>query len=336
MRRFRFGLTSISGFVLMMAAPAAIAGNCGTYGTQNCDPGVVYNSAGAPHFDPLQVNVRQPLQGLRSVNIRTAPSVSITRLYGQSTLASVGDSPSGFTGGCHPTTTQYCRQDVGTPVNVSFNRPQFQAPIIAAPAPIVSPVITPTVRFGGGYNPAAAVPRQYGENIFTPGIAHIPTSYVDRSPVTAERLLSSGLTQSYHAGSSYIAAPTSYSHSSHAHAGVSHQSVHTENAVSSVDASGGYWEQVSGPTLFGNTLATQVVCRRQAPVQKVEVQRVEVQRQIVRPVITVPTPVPVYCEPTEVTNRYGNAVGGFQVPTPQFHGVQQPLNYGQPQGRWTY
>ena len=339
MRRFSLGLTSISAVVLMVAAPSAVAGNCGVSGGLDCNPGVVYNPAGAPSFDPLTVNVRQPLQGLRSVNIHTAPSVNITRLYGQNTLASVSDRPSGFTGGCHPTTTQYCRSNVGTPVNVSLNRPQVQAPVYQAPvysAPVVSPVIRPTVRFSQGYNPAAALPRQYGENIFTPGIVHAPTSYIDRAPETAERLLASGVTRSYNQTSFVSASP---------YAGGSVQlstpvgsTVSSTNPTTPVDASGGYWEQVSGPTLFGDTLATQVVCRRQAPQQTVQVQSVPVQQQIVRPVIGVPTPVPVYCESTNVSNRYG-----FAGITPSAHGQHAPVQhlhaapqgYGQ-QGRWTY
>lgn len=342
MRRFRLGLISASSLVLVVAAPAAVAGNCGVSGAQNCNPGVVYNSAGAPSFDPLTVNVRQPLAGLRSVNIHTAPTVSITRLYGQNTLASVSDRPSGFTGGCHPTTTQYCRSNVGTPVSVSLNRPQVQAPVYQAPvyrapvsAPIISPVVTSNVRYGQGYNPAAAIPRQYGENIFTPGIVHAPTSYIDRAPETAERLLASGVTRSYNHTSYVSASP---------YAGGSVQlstpmvsAVSTTNPTTPVDASGGYWEQVSGPTLFGDTLATQVVCRRQAPQSTVQVQSAPVQQQIVRPIISVPTPVPVHCEPTNVSSRYGFA--GVSAQPDLQHGPVQPPVYAMPhgqQGRWTY
>ena len=323
MRRFHYGLTTVSSLVFMMSAPAAFAGNCGVYGGQNCNPGVVYNGSGAPVVDPLTINVRQPLGDLRSVNIHTAPTVSITRLYGQQTLASVGDNPNGFRGGCHPSTTSYCRQDVGTPVNVTLNRPVTQ-PVIAAPivTPRVAPIVQPTVRFGGGYNPTAHLPRQYGENTFTPGIAHVPTSYVDRNPATAARLLASGVTQSYNT--------LSYSHAS-PYAGSSVQitspvshSVSASGPTTPVDANGGYWEQVSGPTLFGDTLATQVICRRQAPVQQVQ----HVQQQVVRPIVAVPTPVPVYCEPSQVKNRYGVAVQPANPAGFNFNGA--------PQGRWTY
>jgi len=52
MRKFRLGLTSLSGLVFVLAVPSAFAGNCGQFGGQNCDPGVVYNSAGVAIADP--------------------------------------------------------------------------------------------------------------------------------------------------------------------------------------------------------------------------------------------------------------------------------------------
>ena len=307
MRRFQYGLTAVSSFVFVMSAPAAVAGNCNAYSGQNCNPGVVYNGGSGQYFDPLTVNIKQPLEELRSVKIHTAPKVSITRIYGQQTLASVGDNPSGFKGGCNPTTTQYCRQSVATPVNVSIN----QAPRVSHVSQ-VSPIVRPTVRIGGGYNPAASHSRQYGEYTFTPGTAYLPTSHVNRNPAAAAQLLASGLTRSYNSrsystsSSVQIAQPLSHS-------------VSRSGPISSIDATGGYWEQVSGPTLFGDTLATQVVCRRQAPVQPVPLRT-----QVVRPVIGVPTPVPVQCQPIKSANRYGTVV---------------PLSghySGTPQGRWVY
>ena len=320
MRNFRLGLTSISSLVFVLSAPSALAGNCGSFSGPNCDAGVVYNNAGAAIVDPLHVNIAQPLSGARSVHIRTAPSVSITRLYGQQhALAGIKDAPSGFAGvnSCTPTTTQYCRQPVSAvaarPVQIQA-APQFiAAPVVAAPI-VAAPIVQQSVRVGSGYNPAAFAPRQYGEDVFTPGIAHVPTSYVDRSPHTAERLLQSGTTRTAShrtfnpVQAAPIAAPVAHSFASH-----STVTSHVASPVTAhvptgkttpVDANGGYWEEVSGPTLFGDTLATRVVCRRQAPVQQVEVQTQQVYTQVVRPVVHVPTPYPVYCEPTEVKSRY--------------------------------
>ena len=50
---------------------------------------------------------------------------------------------------------------------------------------------------------------------------------------------------------------------------------------SNVAADGTYWEKVSGPTAFGDTVATSVICKRQ------------VQQRVVRPVVGVPVPVRV-------------------------------------------
>ena len=72
---------------------------------------------------------------------------------------------------------------------------------------------------------------------------------------------------------------------------------------SSVAPDGTYWEKVSGPTHFGSTAATQVICKRQLP------------RQTVRPVIGVPTPVPVAvqhgCQNVSLpAGRYGQNAPG--------------------------
>jgi hypothetical protein len=72
---------------------------------------------------------------------------------------------------------------------------------------------------------------------------------------------------------------------------------------STVAGDGTYWEKVSGPTSFGNTLATSVICKRKLPTQ------------VVNPVIGVPTPVPVPvpqgCETVKVPGgRYGTSAPG--------------------------
>jgi len=75
---------------------------------------------------------------------------------------------------------------------------------------------------------------------------------------------------------------------------------------SSVGHDGTYWEKVSGPTSFGNTVATSVICKRKLPTQ------------VVNPVIGVPTPVPVPvqqgCETVKVPGgRYGQSAPGRWV-----------------------
>ena len=50
---------------------------------------------------------------------------------------------------------------------------------------------------------------------------------------------------------------------------------------SNIGADGSYWEKVSGPTAFGDTIATSVICKRKLPTK------------VVNPVVGVPVPVPV-------------------------------------------
>jgi len=80
--------------------------------------------------------------------------------------------------------------------------------------------------------------------------------------------------------------------------------------ASNVGADGTYWEKVSGMTAFGNTIATQVICKRKLPTQTVN------------PVVNVPYPVPTAvptCGPLPHNAHLGHNIG-----------------YGAPQGRWTY
>ncbi len=305
MRLNRSIMAVIGGMSVIAGASPAFAGHCGVgIAPQLCGTSVVVNQGAAPRFDPMTVNITQPMGHLRSVKFNRAPNVSIMRVHGMGPTAGLQDAPSGFTNGCHPTSTQYCRQSVGRPVSVTFNQPQ-PAPFIATPAP--APVIS------------NAVPRQYGDNTLTPGIAHIPTSIVDRSSANAQAVLNSGRTvrQSTQLG------------------GIAPQQRMVTSSASSringpVASDGSYWEQVSGPTMFGNTLATKVVCKRQAPRPVLNAVRV------VRPIVGVryPVPVPVPVQAGCVQAPFGQAPSfprfGGTFAGPQLAGG---LHGGQA-GRW--
>jgi len=340
-------LLAVSGLGLITAAAPAVAGGCG-YGVNasNCQLGTTVSSGPAATFDPMSVNINQPMGYLRSINYRRAPNVSITRIHGMMPSADVTDFPSAFTNGCHPTSTAYCRTDQGTPVDVTFNAPQpapvFSAPSYSAPtfsapsysAPSYSaPVISAprTVAIGGGYDPSKFIPRVYGDNTLTPGIAHVPTSFVDRSPINAANALAAAGYGSNSYGSMNLSSmpSTSYSASSIITSPVSSVSSPTISSASSnpttpVDSTGGYWEQVSGLTMFGDTVATSVVCRRQAPAPQPQV-------RVVRPVVgvpqAVPTPVPYFVDvPVKVRGGHipagcrpaGAPFMGGPAPRPQF------------------
>jgi len=375
---------------LTATAMPAMAGGCGFGGNPYaCNAGTQVQSWGTPQLAPTTVNIMPPMGHLKSVNYTRSPNVSITRLHGMAPTAALTDFPSGFTGGCLPSSTQYCRSNAGTPINMSLNAaPQMQAPVIAAPftasslsvaapaqsfnftAPLPAPRI---VAIGGGYDPSKFAPRVYGENNITPGIVHAPTSFIDRDPTRAAMALQrasysnySTSTMSPYAGASVqlggstVMGGTSFGTSSTLSTGTA------GTPYTGVDASGGYWEKVSGVTRFGDTIATQVICRRQAPQPKAQVQ----QQRVVRPVIGVPVPVPTPvpytvnvpvagvqgCIPAPVHGgiaRYGFSGQGRVMPVgyaglrgPQFRGygghhvqpkapivpVPRPLT----SGRWTY
>jgi hypothetical protein len=278
----------------------------------------------------MTIRNENPMGHLRTVNFQRAPNVSITRVHGLQSTASLSDAPSGFTGGCHPTSTSYCRQQVGRPVHVELAAP---APVFQAPA---APV---TVRTGGGYDASKFTPRTYGDASLVPGIAYVPTSKVVRDPAAAQQVLDSGQTRPQdivvpgtgtapHLGMVGHRAPVQQNFGGSQFSGVTQ----TQGLVlaptrvgpsfgqpstpvlqrtgplagsfaSPIANDGTYWEKVSGPTRFGNTTATTVICKRQA------------QQRVVRPVVGVPVPVPVAvqqgCQQVRLpAGRYGQNAPG--------------------------
>ena len=313
----------------IMAAPAFAGGNCNG---GNCAVPVQVMPGYAPEFGPMTIRNENPMGHLRSVNFQRAPNVSIMRVHGLAPTAGLADAPSGFTGGCHPSSTSYCRQEAGRPVQVELNTaaPVFQAPVYQAPAQPQS------VHIGGGYDASKFTPRTYGDASLVPGIAYLPTSKVVRDPAAAQHVLDSGRTrpqdvvvpgtgtaphlgmvrQQVSYGSQLRApgltntqglflAPTRVG-PSFGQPGVPllQQSGPLAGSYgSSVANDGSYWEKVSGPTAFGSTVATQVICKRQLP------------RRVVNPVVGVPVPVPVpvqqECRTAPVSNaRYVQNVPG--------------------------
>ena len=370
------GLAAVSSLSLIGFSTPALAGGCG-YGIPAAQCGMSVNviPSTQPVFGPMTINTRHPMGHLRSVQFNRAPNVSIMRVHSMGPSAGLSDAPSGFTGGCFPTSTNYCRTDVGTPIRVDMApvaAPYVAPPVMSAPiyqAPVISrPLRTWT---GQGYDPSKFAPRQYGDNTFTPGIAYVPTSYVDRNPAHADMALNSGravpqplanggvaprpfpmmsrgygitlpdtMAQMPAMGSqgygitlpdtmaqmpamgrqsygitlpdTYVQGPAMGRYSAPMMGGQATTPVLTQNGTyaSNVGADGTYWEKTSGPTMFGNTMATQVICKRKLPTR------------VVNPVVNVPYAVPT------------------PVPTcgPAPHNVHPGHNarYGAPQGRWTY
>ena len=349
-------LAALSGLSLAVISTPALAGGCGFGPGASCNVGVKVLPSTPPSFGPMTISHDNPMGHLRTINFQRSPHTSITRIHGMAPTASLADAPSGFTNGCHPTSTQYCRANAGTPVAVQMQQPVMSAPIVSAPvasAPVIS-APAPTMRTwtAQGYDPAKFQSRQYGENTFTPGIAHIPTSIVDRSPVNAQAVLNSGRTvaQPVVSASNYnftnasavtlpdtMAPMASYTAQSYS-GSTTPVSVGNDTYASNVAPDGTYWEKTSGVTVMGSTVATQVICKRQLP------------RQVVNPVVNVPVPVPtrvvnpVIGVPVAVPTPVSVPVAPVCRPAPQmrplhhvgFNGHNQG-RYGAAQGsRWVY
>lgn len=306
---------------VVLAAPAFAGGNCGG---GNCAVPVQLMPSYQPEFGPMTVRTENPMGHLRSVNFQRAPNVSIMRVHGMAPTAGLSDAPSGFTGGCHPTSTTYCRQDAGRPVQVEMSAP---APVYT-PAPVVTAPAEPrVVRIGGGYDPSKFAPRTYGDASLVPGIAYLPTSKVVRDPAAAQQVLDSGQTRPQdvvvpgtgtapHMGMVAHRAPQMVQHMPRMAAPIMAPQMYAPGLMptqglrlaptrmgpsfgqpsapvlqqsgpmagsygSNVAGDGTYWEKVSGPTAFGDTIATSVICKRKLPTR------------VVNPVIGVPVPVPV-------------------------------------------
>jgi len=321
------GGVSILGVLAMSST--AFANGC--FAGQNCNPAPVVVDPYTPQYDAVTIRNTEPLGHLRSVNFQRAPNVSITRVHGLAPNVALNDAPSGFTSGCNPSSTVYCRAGSGAAAPIAA------APVYSAPAysaPVQQPLRT---WIGGGYDPSKFIPRQYGENTFTPGIAHIPTSIVDRSPERADQVLNSGRTVAQPIAGYGGVAPRPETYHVLQNAGPNAQLVQgplitgpvlsgpvfanglpalqptgpapilrqpalnipvnsvgysqgyaqptapvvAQNGTfaSNVGSDGTYWEKTSGLTTFGDTVATQVICKRKLPTQTVH------------PVIGVPTPV---------------------------------------------
>jgi len=373
-------LAALSGLSLATVSMPAMAGGCGIGTPANCNVGVNVIPSAPASFGPMTVHNDHPMGHLTTVDFQRAPNVSIMRVHGMGPTAALADAPSGFTGGCHPSSTNYCRANAGAPVSVQMNAPLASTQFVSAPvvsAPIMTAPAQPLRTWTGqGYDPAKFQPRQYGDNTFTPGIAHIPTSIVDRSPVNAQAILNSGRTvaqpivsASSFSSSSRVTLPGKMSPSLSYSAQPSVQpslvtfpgtmspimaqgmsssaaqpsapvAVGNGTFASNVAPDGTYWEKTSGMTMMGDTVATQIICKRQLPRQVVNPVvnvPVPVPTRVVNPVVrvpvAVPTPVPVS---VPVCNRAPAFNNRMLVPTPRPYAQPIARYNGATGSRWTY
>jgi len=305
--RIKFSvLTAVSSLSLAALATPAFAGGC-MNGASNCDVGVKVMPSTPAQFGPMTVQTNHPMGYLRQVDFQRAPNVSITRVHGMMPTAGLSDAPSGFTGGCHPTSTQYCRANIGTPVDVEITPASVVAapyvPAPAAPQPlrtIVGQGYDPA-KFNGGMTPAYGQTQPLGSfgysapvqrSVTLPGtMAPFGAGNVGfAAPVQRVVTLPGTMAPSFGTGSAAYTAPVRGPVIAPSYGAQATAPVLTQNGTyaSNVGADGTYWEKTSGPTMFGSTMATQVICKRKLPTQ------------VVNPVVNVPyavpTPVPT-CGP---------------------------------------
>ncbi len=343
MRHFGLSLSALGALGLTFIAAPAAAGSCG-YGAPSlaCKPAVVapppVSACGygvsaseckvgvkvipnpAPKLDPVTISTEHPFGHLRSIRYKQSPNVTITRVHDTGQTVALSDAPSKFSGDCRPTSTQYCRAQ--TPVTAP--RP-VAMPVVAAPVAVPVATPAPRVTHVASYNqdPSKYIPRIYGSLEPVPGIAHVPTSIVDRSWVNAMAALNSGRTRPQPIASGGMVPRPAQMVAVPAPAPVmqpapvaAHLSFVQPPVAAAVPPQGQvlghvkttvpgeqYWEKVSGPTMLGNTMATQVICKRQSA-----------SKEIVRPIIGQPVPMPMGCPPGMGDSRYGNELAGGPVP----------------------
>ena len=249
----------------------------------NCMPRVNVQAAAYDPAMPVNAYASAPFGHLNYIQYKNTPNVNVMRVHSRTPAVHLSDAPSAFSGGCNSASTAYCRSGGSTPVRVTMNA----APVFAAPLPAPAPM---RVTVASGYNPANFAPRQYGSLDFVPGIAHVPTSIVDRSPITHI----DGVPQPRISSITTAPMPTSMPAAMPMRS-MPHGVAPRGNVLGHVNAGsytyqppggGAYWEKTSGPTIVDGLPATQILCRRQAP------RPAPVTVNVVRPVIGVPRPVP--------------------------------------------
>lgn len=353
MRIYSVVSAAVSGILLVGVSSAAFAGSCGggvgcssgfnqarlpyegvpsaachirpvmgVLPANNCGAGVVNHGIAPDPLAAVHSYNTAPYGYLKTFEYKNTPNVNVMRVRHRAPMAALNNVPTGFTSGCNPASTGYCR--AGGVMPVVMPRPVMRPVMHLAPRPVFrpAPVAPVQIRTASGYNPANFAPRQYGSNVLTPGTAHIPTSIVDRSPIThiggvPQQQVSSVTTvngtyggNSAQSFASYQRLPRGGQMGGNIIGYVSGGS-YTYRTPGTPD----YWEKTSGATVVDGLPATQILCRRAGTAGATRTVNV------VRPVIGVPRPVPTavrvpVCGPMPIS---------VQRPMPTMAG-----------GRWTY
>ena len=286
--RLKYLLSAALGgaFTLAAASPALAGSNCGTVSGDRCNPGYVYSQSPVV-TSSVSTHYGQPYDHLRRSEYVQTPQINVTRIETGARHASLSDAPAHSWAGCGSIGAVTCAAPAPAPIMARpMPMPVMPAPVMMAPAPVTAPAPLRSYSASHSYDASKYVSRQYGSTDFVPGIAHIPTSIVDRSVANRDAILASGTT---------VAQPVLHTNSSYAA---------TSNTVAQ-NLDGTSWTRASGPTFVDGMFASEILCKQPAPVAP----RVQVHQQayqVVRPIVNVPYAVPV-AVPGPVVNVRGNS-----------------------------
>lgn len=259
--------------VSVQSASAGHAADCGPNG--DCAMSVKVLPSPAPIYGPMTIENRTPFDRRHSIQFQRAPHVSILRVHGLAPSAELSDGPSGFTDGCHPSSTKYCRVHNNDPLltgpmpqpwqqsvqrsgqqSGAQTQPRPTPPQILQPLPILTP--PPHQR---------PIHRPVPLHVQRPAPQHVqrPTPMPAPRPMPAPARPQLGPVPIR----AFTTPPVPQAQGT---------------IVSPVGIDGSYWEKVSGPTLVGGLTATEVLCKRQLPAPP-------------NPVYGVPQPMPPVCAP---------------------------------------
>lgn len=290
-----WGLISVaalmgSGSVTAQAGQPYPAPPCA--GPGPCDYGIHVLPSRPVHQGPVTVQHRTAFDHYKSIQFQQAPHVSILRVHGRPQTVGLSDAPSGFTGGCSPSSTRYCRSeadqtdhviDVPSPTPHPVPAPQplplpkpYPVPKpspIVRPVPLPRPIPAPCQPVHGpcgpqGVHPFAmsgasattstpsvvTIPAPMTSSMSSQTVPSVPPHMVSGSVIAAPLPTGSGYPQL--AGGPVLSGPTLSSGPIASGTGASRYGIQPD---------GTYWEKVSGPTTVGGLTATEILCKRQVP-----------------------------------------------------------------------
>lgn len=137
MRKVVSTFTVLGGIAVTMSASTALAGPCGMVnGHMVCQPSMVVVPPAKRTIDPVKIRSSNSYDHLRRVNFANTPHVNILRVHAQADHVGLGDVPTGFSSGCNPNSTKYCRRQL----HMEKGEVLVSSPIVTA-APVVQPIM---------------------------------------------------------------------------------------------------------------------------------------------------------------------------------------------------